>query len=450
MDIPQLYRRLSHFFKHDLWRMPLQNLSGGTQFVIRQMRIVLLAVRGFSEDNLSLRASSLTMYTLLSVVPLAAMAFGIAKGFGFETVLEEVLRSNFTGQEAVVEQIITFSHNLLDSTKGELIAGIGFGVLLVTVLTIFSSIEESFNAIYDVKQSRTWLRRFSDYLTMMIIAPLLFILASSLTVYVSAFLSTVAEEAPLSGAISPVVTLIIQILPFLLIGILFTMLYVVMPNTKVQFKSALTAGIIAGVAFTAIQWGYLYFQIGVSRYNAIYGSFAALPLFIIWLQISWLIVLIGAEIAYANQNVENFESETDISGISPRHQQFITVVVMHRIVKSFEAGLNPPSTRRLSIDLGLPLRLIRKSVSDLMDAGLVHELQHSEKTERSFIPTYDIQQINIGNVLKALESTGSQRIQPKADQTISAIRDALDRFRQLADESDQNRKLVDIDIKPRF
>lgn len=436
--------RIIKFLQYDIWRIPVNNISGTRHFLIRQVRIIIIAIRGYEQDKLQLRAASLTFYTLLSVVPIAAMVFGIAKGFGFDKILENEIRTSLTGQEDVVEKVIAFSNTLLESTKGELMAGIGIAMLLWTVISIFSSIEDSFNAIFDVKKGRTYLRKFSDYFSLMLIAPVFLVLASSVSVYIATVLTSVQAQYVALGTLAPLFNFIINLLPFVLIWSLFTLVYLIMPNTRVQFKSALIAGVIAGSVFTGIQWGYIYFQVGVSKYNAIYGSFAALPLFMIWLQLSWLVVLIGAEMAYANQNVENFEYEKDISTISHEHKRFVALLIMHSLIKNFEKGSRPLTTKMLSAKHGLPFRLIRKIVSDLIACGLVVEIKPDEKAERSFHPAMDINKMSVIFVLNRLDNIGSAHIKPRFSVAVDQLNMTLLGFKSLMEATDGNFLLKDL------
>lgn len=449
--------RIIKFLQYDIWRIPVSNISGTRHFLINQIRILIIAVRGYEEDKLQLRAASLTFYTLLSVVPIAAMIFGIAKGFGFDKVLENEIRNNLTGQEDVVEKVITFSNTLLESTKGELMAGIGITMLLWTVISIFSSIEESFNAIFDVKKGRTYLRKFSDYFSLMLIAPIFLVLASSVSVYVATVLTSVQAQYVALGTLAPLFNFIINLLPFVLIWSLFTLIYLIMPNTRVQFRSALIAGVIAGTVFTGIQWGYIYFQVGVSKYNAIYGSFAALPLFMIWLQLSWLVVLIGAEMAYANQNVGNFEYEKDISNISHEHKRFLSLLVMHVLVKKFEIKHNlqkykkgnigvvvPPTTKMVATNIGIPFRLARQILGDLINCGLVVEVNVEGQQERSYQPAIDINKLTVLFVLNRLDKIGSNHIKPKDTVVVEQLNMTLLGFNSLMEATDGNFLLKDL------
>ncbi|NJK95867.1 MAG: YihY/virulence factor BrkB family protein [Bacteroidales bacterium] len=196
--------------------------------------------------------------------------------------------------------------------------------------------ESAFNDIWQIKKARIFVRKFSDYISMMIISPVLVVLASSANVFISTQLETMEERVELLGYISPIIYILLKFVPYLLIWVLFSLMYIIMPNTKVNVKSGIIAGVIAGSIFQITQWGYIHFQIGVSSYGAIYGSFAALPLFLVWMQISWLIVLFGSEISYADQNIDYYEFETETVGISQYAKRILTLLVAQRIVQNFK------------------------------------------------------------------------------------------------------------------
>ncbi|HQQ61563.1 MAG TPA: YihY/virulence factor BrkB family protein, partial [Kiritimatiellia bacterium] len=303
--------QLVNFFKNDIWRIRSSRLPRGKSFFLNLLRVVILSIRGFDEDKCQLRASALTFYSLISIVPVLAMAFGIAKGFGFEKVLEAQLREKLSGHEEILNNVIAFSHSLLQNTQGGLIAGVGLVMLFWAVLKVLGHIEYSFNDIWGVKQQRSLSRKFADYLSLMLVCPVMLILSGGVTVFITTQVELILEKFAILGGFSPIVFFILEGLPYTMMWGLFTFLYLFMPNTKVRFASAFIAGILAGTIFQAVQWGYITFQVGVVKYNAIYGSFAALPLFLVWLQASWLIVLYGAEFAFAYQNVDTYEYEPD-------------------------------------------------------------------------------------------------------------------------------------------
>ena len=279
-DIHTLADRLAGFLKTDIWRLRLEDLPRWKAFFIRQLRVFVPAVRRYIEDRCMQRASSLTFYSLLSIVPVFAMIFGIAKGFGFEKLLEKQLYEEFAGQEGVLNRIINFSHSLLAHAQGNVIAGIGFIVLFWSVLKVLDNIEASFNDIWQVHEARSWSRKFSDYTSVMLFSPLLVVLSGSATVFVQTHVAAVTQQLRVLEMIGPVILLLLKFTPYVLIWIVFSLIYLIMPNTKVSYKAGVQAGIIAGTLYQLAQWVYIGFQIGAARYNAIYGSFAALPLFL--------------------------------------------------------------------------------------------------------------------------------------------------------------------------
>jgi membrane protein len=231
----------------------------------------------------------------------------------------------FSGQEEVMNRVVGFANSLLDNTKGGMIAGIGIVFLLWTVLKLLSHIERSFNDIWDVKKPRTYGRKFSDYLSIMLISPILFILSSSVTVFITTQITMITQKVALIGMFSPVIFFMMKFTPYCLMWVLFIFMYILMPNTRVNFSSGMIAGVIAGTIFQIVQWAYVDFQVGMARYNAIYGSFAALPLFLIWIQMSWLIVLFGAEISFAYQYVDTYDFEPDRRRISPAFKKLLRI-----------------------------------------------------------------------------------------------------------------------------
>jgi len=276
--------RAIEFLKNDVWRIQAKSLSRSKAFLIRQLRILVLSLRGVSEDNCHLRASALTVYSLLAVVPVFAMLFGIAKGFGFEKILEKELFERLEGNEEVVTRIIDFSRALLENTQGGVMAGIGIILLFWAIIKVLGYIESSFNDLWGIKKGRSFGRKVTDYLSIMLICPFLFIMSSTVTVLISGKVEVFIQKITILGAVAPAIFFMLKFLPYLAIWVLFTFMYIFMPNTKVNFMSGLLAGLIAGAMFQIFQLVYINLQVGVTRYNAIYGSFAALPLFLVWLQ----------------------------------------------------------------------------------------------------------------------------------------------------------------------
>jgi len=428
----------------DIWRTDLNDLPRYRVWLIKVLRIVILSVRGFAKDGCFLRASALTFYSLLSLVPAAAMAFGIAKGFGFERLLERKLLQDFEAQREVVLKVIAFAQSFLENTRGGLIAGIGVVVLLWTVLKVLSHIEDAFNRIWEVDRNRTLIRKFSDYLSLLFIGPVLIIMSSSVTVFVTTQVTDIIHSISFLGHFSWFIFNAMKLIPYAIIWALFTFVYMVMPNTRVNFTSGLAAGIAAGTMYQFAQWFYISFQVGTAQYNAIYGSFAALPLFLIWLQISWFIVLFGAEISYACQHAADFEHEPDFSNISPHYSRVLTLLVAQRVVKNFAAGHPPLSAVELSHNENMPIRLVRRILDSLVASQVFSRVPLDNPDDFAYQPAADIGYFSLTYVVDALEKTGVNSLPIATTPELEAISQSLQKFDETLQQSDSDRLLKDI------
>lgn len=401
-----MFKRIIKFIREEVWMVELTNYPKFVSYLIRQLRIIILAWQGFQKNRINLHASALTFYSLLSVVPIAALAFGISKGFGFEKLLENFIRGLFAEREdlrAVGEYIIDFANNMLLEINGGFIAGIGLIVLFWAVMQVLGNIEDSFNAIWEIKKARPFIRKFSDYLSMMLILPILFLVSSTVTVYLSNY---VTDSTGFLQYLGPLVTFLVKLIPYIIIYLLFTLLYVVMPNTKVNIKYGLYAALISGTIYQIVQWIYIEFQVGVSRYGAIYGSFLALPLFLVWLQLSWLIVLLGAELSFAYQNIEKYEFESEALKIPLNKKRLVTFLIIHQIIKGFMQGSPPMSASQIGHTLGIPIRLVRDILFELNESGLIAETTTESPKERAFLPAVDINRMTISFVQNKLDMQG--------------------------------------------
>ncbi|MCD6297113.1 MAG: YihY/virulence factor BrkB family protein [Deltaproteobacteria bacterium] len=437
-------RNIIDFITHGIWRIRLGTLPRNKSFFLKQLRIIILAFRGFAEDKCYLRASALTFYTLLSVVPAAALAFGVAKGFGLQKLLEKQLFERLQGQEEVLTRIITFANSMLEETRGGLIAGIGVVLLFWLIIKLLGNIEASFNDIWGIRQARTYGRKLSDYLSVMLTCPLLLILSGSITVFITTRIEQITQRIDMLGAISPLISLLLKSLPLCVIWLLFTFVYIFMPNTKVRFRAGLLGGIIAGLVYQALQWGYITFQIGVSKYGAIYGSFAALPLFLIWLQISWLIVLFGAEISFAFQNVDTYEFEPDCLRVKPSFKRLLALRIAHSCIKSFSNGDKPQSAEQISHDLEIPIRLVNQILFELVQCRILTEAKETSESEALFLPAMNIDRLSINYVIQALEGLGTEGIPVAQSRELSKLSGCLTEFIETIGKSQANLLLKDI------
>jgi membrane protein len=434
------------FVTVDIWRLRLEDLPFGKSFAIKQLRIILLALRGFDENKCFARAASLTFNTLLSIVPVVAILFGVAKGFGFESMLRRELTQKFPGesQQEVLTKVFEFAESLLEATKGGVIAGIGMVVLFWSVINVLSHIETALNDIWEIKESRTWGRKFSDYLAIMLLSPLFILLSSSVTVYVTTQITALASQITLLGFFSPLISFSFKLIPYVLIWILFTIIYVLMPNTRVKIKTGFFAGMVAGTIFQIVQWGYISFQVGVARYGAIYGSFAALPLFLIWVNISWWVVLFGAELSFANQNVHTYEYEPDSNKVSPAFKMVLTLQIAHLLIRNFAEGIRPLTDTEISSQLRMPIRLVHSILYDLVKSKVIAQTRTREDREFGYQPARDINTLTIKFVVDAIDQTGANNIPIARTEEFKALTEALEKFKDEMETSPANRLLKDI------
>lgn len=434
------------WLRDGMWRIRLADQPWYRAVPLRWLRIIVLSLRGFWGDNAAIRASALTFYSVLAIVPLAALAFGIAKGFGVEGMLQDTLRERLVGQEEIAERIIEFSQNQLQQTRGGVVAGAGIMLLLWTAARVLTNIEISFNAIWNTERSRSFFRKIGDYIAILLLAPILLLSASSLTVYLVSIIEAFAGQFALWGISGTVAAIGARLLPATLLWLLFSAMYLTMPNTRVPVVSAIVGGIAAGTLYQIAQAVYVYFQVGVSAYGAIYGSFAALPLFLIWLQLSWTIVLLGAELAFAHQNAAAYETVPGAGAAGPALREYAALGVMHRCVQAVLRGEAPPDIETISADTRLPSYLVEDSVRDLLAVKLlVNAGFESTEEDSGYFPARDAGTLTIADVLNALHDAGADEIPPNATAPLQQLRARSDALSQVLTKAPENIRFVDVE-----
>ncbi|MDR1380298.1 MAG: YihY/virulence factor BrkB family protein [Tannerella sp.] len=404
--ISNLLAGMIRFITYDIWRITENEMSGLKKAYIFLVKTIILAVRGFRREDLLTRASALTYSTLLAIVPMLAVIVGVASGFGMRETVRESLYSYFPGHQAELGQAFGFADNYLSMAQGGLFIGIGLILLLYTVISLISAIESSFNDIWQVKKGRPWNRRITDYLAFLIILPAMLTLSGGLSLFSSTLRNSFLNEYLF---LTPVADFFLNTVPYVITILFFTVLYVLVPNTRVRFPNALAAGFIVGCAFQLFQVIYIAGQIWVSRYNAIYGSFAALPLLFLWLQVSWILCLFGAEIAYASQNVGKFGFERDSRNVSRRYKDFLLMLVATLIVKRFEEGGTPFTADEISGANRIPIRLTTEILYLLTELGVITEICPGGDTrDVHYQPALDINRISVGFLLRRIDGYGSE------------------------------------------
>lgn len=437
-------QQLLHFINHEIWQDDLAAISPRRRHFFKILRITLLAVKGFTAKDLILRSSALTFYTLLSIVPVLAMVFGIAKGFGLDAFLAREITKAFEGQPQVLELILGFTNSLLQNSNGGLVAGFGFVILLWSVVQVLSNIEEAFNFIWQIKNSRSVTRKFTDYLAIMLVAPIFLVASGSATIFISTQITDFANAYLGDGFVRNLVVFLINLTPYLIGFLLFTLLYLVMPNIKVKLNAALMAGFIAGCVFQVFQWGYVEFQVGVSRYNAIYGSFASFPLFITFLQFSWIIVLIGAEISYSIQNIDSYMHEKESYEVSHESRLAISLYITRHVAIRFKQGEPACDAEHISRELELPFKLVNTISQELINCRVLSEALDPVTRTHTLQPAADISLLTVAYIKNQLESAGDKANEIMKTTEMQRIRRYSDEIQDSFRQSDLNRNILDV------
>ena len=456
-------REWIHFLTYDIWRLNPENFSGKKNLFHNILKVIMLTVRGVQEQDLSSSSRSLTYRTILSIVPMLAVIFAIARGFGFENIVQSQIFEFFNSEVEVsapvsmepivtdsiygiendlisslppmassssipssedlikdttsftLETLIDFVNNSLEHAKGGVFAGIGVVLLLYTIVLLFSDIENSFNRIWGIKKGRPIQRRVIDYFALMLLLPIFVVLNYSITVILQASTDSLDQ---FTHIITPLMGQLINMLPFLVMIISMTLLYKFMPNLKVKFMSALAGGIVGGIALQVFQIFYLEGQLWISKYNAIYGAFAALPLLLLWVQLSWFIVLIGAEISFATQNVQQFSFDRETKNITRRYRDFFTILIASVIVKRFAEGRTPISASRISVKCQVPIKLTHDIIDELIRLEMVLPTpMPDDERVMAYQPAYDINLMSVGSLMELLDNEGTEDflVDPEGD-----------------------------------
>jgi membrane protein len=441
--VAALIKNAIQFFTYDLWHIRANKLDKKQGFLIRQLRIFVLSIKGFTEDKCAVKASALTFFVMFALVPVIALFFAIAQGFGLKQKLEKDLLADLNQYNNILLQIFDFAEKMLSTVNGGLIAIIGIILIVYTVLKLLSSIEDSFNEIWQIKKGRTILRRITDYLAITLFAPILILLSSSVTIFLNTGENAI-EGLAWIHRLGFIVHFVFKAISLLLMGGLFTFIFMALPNTKVKFKAAFTAGIISAIAFEILQWAYIGFQIGAAKYSAVYGSFAALPLFLVWIQYNWFIVLFGAELAFAYQNVDHYELESEIKNISPRYKRVIALLIANRVVKNFIAGNKPLTTTQIAHALDMPVRLARMIIFDFVETGIFTEVKTDNEKEFAYQPGLSENDLSVKYILDKIDTKGVNEMPIHSTHELETILKVMNDFDEVVKHNKGNVLVRDI------
>lgn len=396
--------QMEFYFMHKIWFINERELPRWKRYAVNALRKLVLTGECYVSKDLSGHASALTYSTILATVPILAIIFAVGRGLGYGTIIETKIKENLSTSEEFADVVLNFINSYLDHTKSGIFIGFGLLLLFYTVIQLTSNIEAALNRVWNVKSQRSIYRRITDYISVFILMPIVIIISSGLSI----FLATVADEYPNFVMLGPAVRGIINLSPFVLSGLLFSALYTFMPNTDIKFKYAVGPGFIAGCAFQILQYFYIHSQIWVSSYNAIYGSFAALPLFMLWLNISWMICLFGAQLSYANQNLKSYYYIKDIHKISRNYHDVLLILIMSKVCKRFEKGMESYTENGLSVETGLPIGVINVLAVELEQMHLLAFERTSNENELRFYPAEDINRLTVNVLMERVDNFGDK------------------------------------------
>ncbi|MFR7964577.1 MAG: YhjD/YihY/BrkB family envelope integrity protein [Alistipes finegoldii] len=418
-------------FRRDIneWRNPV------IRWLVQQYRLLFYTARGLLEHGMIVRSAALTFYTLMSLVPIVAVVFAVVKGFGLADGLIDNLYALFPQNPEIIDYVVGFAEKALARTQGGVVAAVALVMLFWAIIRVFGSIS-AFNNIWEVKVERSVTRQYTDYIAVVMIVPVLWVVANAVGNYTQQLLG-------FDG--SWYFDLLSRFASMFIIWVMFTILYIIIPNTKVKFKSALMAGIVAGTLFLLFQWGYIYIQRWMTSYNAIYGSFAALPLLLIWLQTSWQILLFGGELSFAYQNIARFGEERESLLISYDQRRKILLAVMLSVVRHFreKGGATPADVIRAR--LGLPTRIVNDVLYQLVQAGQLIAVPSGDgEREVAFAPAHDTGTLTVYGVLEAVEASGQTTVDLARNAELTRIDRELENLKETARKSQDNVRLVDL------
>lgn len=362
------------------------------------LKKLLLAIEFFTTRRVIDMAAALTYSTLLALVPILAVVFGVARGFGYNKYIEVWFRDTLSSQPHAADAIISFVNSYLVHTKSGVFLGVGLVLMLYTVLMLTMNIEKTFNAIWQVKHRRSLYRAITDHLAMLLIVPVVIVVASGLSI---------------AGA---------RLLPYVLMVVVFMGMYMCVPNTKVKLRAVIVPGILAGVGMQALQLFYIHAQVLLSSYNAIYGSFAALPLFMLWVQLSWTICLFGVELCYTNQNMDELSFRLQVADISPRYRLLLATILLSRICQQFADGKRPYTALDLRRLTNIPIRITQDVLYMLVRAGLLNENSADDKDqEPTYQPAMTLQKLTLGTMIERLDSMGEWHLDIDLHQQLAKV-----------------------------
>ena len=401
----QRFQHFREFVQYDLWRHPhVKTQDPKKRLWYRVLQTVILVARGFKNQALVVRANSLSFALLFAFIPMLAMIYAIARGFGFEEMVSEQLAGSFLAEANVAPVLLEWVERYLETARGGLFVGIGLVVLIWAVYAFFNMLENSFNSIWNVKKTRSFARRMTNYVMTLLLVPILVVVTSGISI----FLNSTEILASVLSAIEPLRKFMLRFIPFVATSAVFTWIFMAIPSTQVKFSSAIIPGVLMGFLYQVVQALSMFLVVLFTRMSIVYGAFSAIPLVLIWLHITCWLLLIGAELAFAIQNNELFAYERDLETISRRYKDYVMLYLLSVIIRRFEQGEQPETAHEMATANQLPIRLVQQLLSRLEETNIVRRVLSEQEEDPAFVPAMDIHQITVEKVLGRVAAHGTE------------------------------------------
>lgn len=426
-----------------LWKDELRTLSAPRRWVIASVRVLVVLARQLLGGQLNLRAMSLVYTTLLSVVPLLAVSFSVLKGFGVHNQLEPVLLNFLAPLGAKGVEVSNNIIGFVENVKVGVLGSLGLVFLLYTVVSLTQKVESSFNFVWQVERLRALAQRFSSYLTVILVGPVLMFTALGVTATVmnTSLVQYLISVKPLGE----VIVLGSRLIPYLLVIAAFTFIYMFIPNTRVKLLPAVVGGVVAGVLWQTSGWAFAAFVATSTNYAAIYSGFAILILLLIWLYLSWMILLLGAQVAFYVQHPQYVTREPVRFDLSNRLRERLALQLMFMVADHHLNGREPWTLDAFAQHLGLPMQPVNQVLRLMINTGFVAE---TNEEPPAYLPRRDIETIALADLLEVVRSAGESRLLtvkslPHQDQ----VEDAMESVRRAVQQQLGARTLRDLVVQ---
>lgn len=394
-----MFGRVRKFLTNDVWLLEVDKLPRIKGIIYKQLQLTIYVWREFWRDSSLLRASGLTYTTLLTLVPLLALMFALLKGLGVQKALEPFFLERLTGgSHPITERIMEYVSRIHVGSLGTL----GITFLFLTMILVLTNIEMAFNQIWQVDRGRPWLRKCSDYLGLVVILPVAMFVSVSLMTFVKSHLVT--QELLSIDLLGRIYVYLLKIAPFFVMWLAFSFIYLFMPNTRVNPISASAGGIIGGTLWQVCQWAYIHYQFGFRTYGAIYGALSQLPMLLIWIFVSWIILLLGAEIAFAHQNLARFRLRQRWRAQPTVNRSYWGLQLLLLVCERFEAGKSPPTIMELAEELNVPEDETRALLEIMEKMGA---LKAGGENGYEVLPAKDMKHLMVFDLVEGLEQRES-------------------------------------------